>query len=237
MIRKFRVLEKNMDNLWQMEFLIIPFCLLYNYYWCYDGNESVHYLKPFPLMLLLLINNFRDNKRYTRTLNAVFTAALIGDIFLIGDYIVLGLISFLIAHIFLLKYLTYRFSSETITSNLILSALSSYLFIKKIGWFIPGNLFYGVWIYGTILLTNYIFSFIKIRKNKYRLFPVAMSFLLYSDIILGYELFGFPIMEQKYFCMRIISFYWLGMLILSLMGSLKPRPEPMFDYEHDTPFM
>lgn len=186
-------------------------------------------------MLLLIINSYRQNKRYTRTLTPIFTAALIGDVFLIGDYIISGLLSFLVAHLFLLMYLSSRFSSEMITITLILNCLISYGMIRNMGLVIPEKIFFGVWLYGTVLLTNFLYSFLQARKVKYQLLPLAMFFLISSDIMIGYELFGNLSIDPSYLCMMIISSYWLGMILLSLINSPQMiREEPYFDYSNDS---
>ena len=183
------------------------------------SNDILKFVfKPLIMISLLLYYLGAVNKKHTLYIGAVIFSFL-GDVFLLFDgelYFMLGLVSFLIAHLFFIWMVVKQLKKSAINKKIIASipfiiSFSALLFLIKdsLGEMLVPVVVYGIVIsvFGVVaLLNNLIFK----SKASLYLFSGAVFFVV-SDSLLAINKFYQP---QEYYPVIVIITYMVAQYLI-----------------------
>lgn len=185
-----------------------------------SNNEQIRFFsKPMLMTFLALIYLFSVQKP-----NGIYVLGLffsfLGDVFLLGsgqEFFMLGLASFLIAHIIYIK-ITASYLDMHLTSKMISSALPFVLFLCALLYLIGSSLetlLFPVLLYGLTISTFGSVAFLLYRTEKSRsnqwLFIGAVFFIV-SDGLIALDKFYEP---RDYYSLLIMVTYILAQFLIS----------------------
>ncbi len=168
--------------------------------------------KPIPLIALLLL--LKPNNAYNRLIFIGFIFSLFGDVFLlkIVDNFILGLASFLIAHVFYI----FAFLKRNAYAKWLISIPFYLLALGLSGFFYPylGELMFPVYAYIFVIMTMVWRSFAQITYNKWAFLAFLGAVLFaFSDSCIAFNKFYKPF---EYASLIIITSYWAGQFLIFL---------------------
>ena len=168
--------------------------------------------KPIPLIILLITVKPTDRFSILIFIGLIFS--LLGDIFLMKviDIFLLGLVSFLIAHIFYIIAFTGRNKKIDL-----LSSIPIYFIAIVLGYyFYPhlGDMMIPVFVYIFVIMTMVWRSYTQRKFNKYAIFAFIGAVLFaVSDTNIALTKF---IQDYEYSKIVTIIFYWSAQFLISL---------------------
>lgn len=166
--------------------------------------------KPIPLIALLLL--IKPNYTYSKLIFTGFIFSLFGDVFLMKviDNFVLGLASFLIAHVFYIIAFVKRYNYAKWAS-----AIPFYLLAGSLAWFFYpylGELMIPVFVYIFVIMTMVWRSFLQRETSKFALFAFLGALLFaFSDTTIAYDKFYGSFEYSK---ILIIITYWSAQYLI-----------------------
>jgi uncharacterized membrane protein YhhN len=168
--------------------------------------------KPLPLIALLLL--LKPNNAYNRLIFTGFIFSLFGDVFLlkIVDNFILGLASFLIAHVFYI----FAFLKRNAYAKWLISIPFYLLALGLSGFFYPylGELMFPVYAYIFVIMTMVWRSFAQITYNKWAFLAFLGAVLFaFSDSCIAFNKFYKPF---EYASLITITSYWAGQFLIFL---------------------
>lgn len=172
---------------------MLPFICagIYTVGWCYYQHPYFQYLKILPILFL------DTNKKYT-AIGIGFS--LLGDILLMFDYFMAGVIAFFFAHNCFIR----EISSEPDPDAILMATVPPLLFINIIN--PPSELFLLLFGYAWIITLSLVLAF---RNGKMR---IGISLFVLSDLILSIDMF---ILNHGFSCYTILI-YWLSLYLISI---------------------
>jgi len=183
----------------------------YIYGWCVNSNIILRLLKPIPVFLMMI------QVYWSKLLTYAFLTAMIGDIMLMSDELILfllGMISFGLTHLLLLKFMNVSQFTIGFINKLIIPII---ILLMLIGQYyqIPIILSLSMSCYGSLLLLTMIISWYTDKK----IFQGMLCFVI-SDTLLAIDQF---FIKVSYSCIYIITLYWTAMYLISKTTYSKPE--------------
>lgn len=179
----------------------------------YIDNDLLRTItKPIPLIALLLL--VKPNYTYSKLIFVGFLFSLFGDVFLLKtvDNFILGLASFLIAHLFYIIAFVKRYNYAKWTTS-----IPFYLLAVALSWFFYpnlGELTLPVFAYIFVIMTMVWRSFLQRNSAKYALLALIGALLFaFSDTTIAYDKFYDPFDYSK---ILIITTYWSAQYLIYL---------------------
>lgn len=182
----------------------------------YEFPKAVYFTKPLPLLLIILYclrfdDLFESNKLYI-FLGFVFSLA--GDLLLINKKkFYLGLISFLITHVFYITYLFLQFQPRFTIIIFFVIVLIFILFYRKIIRKVQTKKIYLI-LYGVILfslLWQSIEQFNFYKNNSTLIFSIGIILFAVSDILIAFNKFVKKINFAQFI---ILSTYFTAQVLI-----------------------
>lgn len=169
--------------------------------------------KPVPLLVVIILMIPRLGDRYNRLILTGFVFSLLGDIFLMQviDYFILGLLFFLVAHIFFISAFTFK--SPRLAPG---AALVSFAFTGGLFWLISPRLdeelFIPVLVYAAMIGIMVWRSFAQWNSDSMAIFAFfgAVLFAI-SDSLIAINRFYASFALSAYF---IMATYWAAQFLI-----------------------
>jgi uncharacterized membrane protein YhhN len=194
--------------------IYLGFSVFYLLITVFNQEEIAHYLKPF-LLPILLVAVYSSGKFKTKSiLLTALTFSWIGDVILLfankGEiYFILGLVAFLLSHIFYSVLFNKQTNSKTISNKLSFGAgigLILVYFSIMMGTLGPklGSLILPVVIYAIVISTMLFFALkgnFQWNTIPYHAVLVGAVFFISSDSILAFNKFYQPIPQASFLIM------------------------------------
>lgn len=183
------------------------------------GNETLKFIFKPLIMLTLLLYYIKSVKRKSKLFIGAVLFSFLGDILLLYDtelLFMLGLVSFLIAHIFFISMTVGMLKSSTLKQKTIAAIpfLATYfglLFLLKdsLGELLIPVVVYGfvISVFGFVSLLNHLIS--KSSASQYLLFGAV--FFVISDSLLAINKFYEP---QDYYPVIVIITYIIAQYLI-----------------------
>ena len=194
--------------------IYLGFSVFYLLITVFNQEEIAQYLKPFLLPILLVAVYFSESFRTKKILITALTFSWIGDIILLfankGEiYFILGLVAFLLSHIFYSVLFNKQASSKTISNKLSFGAgigLIIVYFSIMMGTLGPklGSLTLPVVVYAIVISTMLFFALkgsFQWNTIPYHAVLVGAVFFISSDSILAFNKFYQPIPQASFLIM------------------------------------
>ena len=194
--------------------IYLGFSVFYLLITVFNQEEIAQYLKPF-LLPILLVAVYSSGKFKTKSiLLTALTFSWIGDVILLfankGEiYFILGLVAFLLSHIFYSVLFNKQTNSKTISNKLSFGAgigLILVYFSIMMGTLGPklGSLILPVVIYAIVISTMLFFALkgnFQWNTIPYHAILVGAVFFISSDSILAFNKFYQPIPQASFLIM------------------------------------
>ncbi len=197
-----------------MKKLLLTIFLLAGIVFCYAiyiENDLLRTVsKPIPLLILLFL--LKPNSIFKKLIFAGFIFSLFGDIFLMNiiDMFILGLSSFLIAHIFYIIAFSKRIKSFKFLSSIpfyILAVVLAFYFYPHLG-----DMLYPVLIYIFVIMTMVWRAFLQRKYNNAAIFAfIGASLFAISDSNIAFTKF---IQDYEYSKIVTIILYWSAQFLI-----------------------
>jgi uncharacterized membrane protein YhhN len=207
-------------------FILLLFELITNHY---TSLQPLHYIAKPLLLIALLVFFTKQSQKLHKSVRILTSIALVcslfGDVFLMFDdqnqlFFILGLVAFLIAHIFyVLVFLKHRNTNKSpylFITALILYANTLFYFIKSN----LGDLLIPVVVYMLVILSMATTAFMrhqKVNSLSFSLVLLGAFFFLISDSLLSLNLFYKPLPLAN---ISIMTTYALAQYLI-VIGILK----------------
>lgn len=207
-------------------FILLLFELITNHY---TSLQPLHYIAKPLLLIALLVFFTKQSQKLHKSVRILTSIALVcslfGDVFLMFDdqnqlFFILGLVAFLIAHIFyVLVFLKHRNTNKSpylFITALILYANTLFYFIKSN----LGDLLIPVVVYMLVILSMATTAFMrhqKVNSLSFSLVLLGAFFFLISDSLLSLNLFYKPLPIAN---ISIMTTYALAQYLI-VIGILK----------------
>lgn len=207
-------------------FILLLFELFTNHY---TSLQPLHYIAKPLLLIALLVFFIKQSQKLHKSVRILTSIALVcslfGDVFLMFDdqnqlFFILGLVAFLIAHIFyVLVFLKHRNTNKSpylFITALILYANTLFYFIKSN----LGDLLIPVVVYMLVILSMATTAFMrhqKVNSLSFSLVLLGAFFFLISDSLLSLNLFYKPLPLAN---ISIMTTYALAQYLI-VIGILK----------------
>lgn len=205
--------------IYKMSFYIYSFfCLSYILGWCFYSIHPFQFIKPLPALLLLNVPSMY--------LKLGFIFASFGDALLmlvrdtVNIYFYLGLLSFLITHIFIILHIVSHPILTFIhiaTFFVLLLSISGYL-LKFARLDIYTHIL--ICVYSSVILLSWILSsvqfFTLFTLSSFYLF-LGLTFFVLSDSLLSYNMF---VQSIQYSSVWVISTYWISLYLIYMSQDL-----------------
>lgn len=188
----------------------------------YIDNDIMRTItKPIPLIALLLL--IKPNYTYSKLIFVGFIFSLFGDVFLMKtvDNFILGLASFLIAHVFYIIAFVKRYNYAKWTS-----AIPFYIAAAALSWFFYSDinskepdLLIPVLVYIFVIITMVWRSFLQRNSAKFAFLAFLGAILFaFSDSTIAYDRFH---EDFEYSKIVIITAYWSAQYLIYLSTTQK----------------
>ena len=194
--------------------IYLGFSVFYLLITVFNQEEIAQYLKPFLLPILLVAVYFSERFRTKKILITALTFSWIGDVILLfankGEiYFILGLVAFLLSHIFYSVLFNKQANSKTISNKLSFGAgigLIIVYFSIMMGTLGPklGSLTLPVVVYAIVISTMLFFALkgsFQWNTIPYHTVLVGAVFFISSDSILAFNKFYQPIPQASFLIM------------------------------------
>ncbi len=180
-------------------------------YAVYIENDLLRTIsKPIPLLILLFL--LKPNSKFKKLIFVGFIFSLFGDIFLmkVVDMFILGLASFLIAHIFYIIAFSKREKSFKFLSSIpfyFIAAVLAYYFYPHLE-----DMLYPVFIYIFVIMTMVWRAFLQRKYNNAAIFAlIGASIFAISDSNIAFTKF---IQDYEYSKIVTIILYWSAQFLI-----------------------
>lgn len=194
--------------------IYIGFSLFYLAITALNQEEFARLLKPFLLPLLLLAVFFTDTFGTKKILLTALTFSWIGDVILLfadkGEiYFILGLVAFLVSHVFYIVLFSKQTISKTISNKLSFVASIALILLYFFGMITTlgpklGSLTVPVVIYAIVISSMLFFALkgsFQWNTIPYQAVLVGALFFIASDSILAFNKFYEPIPYASFLIM------------------------------------
>jgi len=197
-----------------MKKVLLALFVLSGLFFCYsvyiDNDILRAIVKPVPLIILLLL--LKPNTKYKKLIFIGFIFSLLGDIFLMNilDKFILGLASFLIAHIFYIVAFSKRKKQLNIISSLPFYAVAGIL----IFYFYPylGDMKVPVIIYILVIITMVWRAFLQRNFDNIAVYAlVGAALFAISDTNIAFTKF---VQDYDYSKIVTITLYWTAQFLI-----------------------
>ena len=160
-----------------------------------SGSEVAMWLKPFLVPALLLFYLGPPRRSLNRTLLGAIGFSTLGDLLLIFDgrsFFILGLLSFLLAHLFYIWI--FRQKSKAITldvKNSLLGIIMLVYYVALMSYLWPhlGDMRIPVMVYGLVISAMLWMAALLVKKSWGWLIAIGASLFVVSDSLLSVRLF------------------------------------------------
>lgn len=183
------------------------------------GNETLKFIFKPLIMLTLLLYYIKSVKRKSKLFIGAVLFSFLGDILLLYDtelFFMLGLVSFLLAHILFISMVIGMLKRSTIKQKIIavIPFLGTYvgllfLLTDSLGEMLIPVVIYGlvISVFGVVSLLNHLIS--KSNASRYLLFGAV--FFVVSDSLLAINKFYEP---QEYYPVIVIITYIIAQYLI-----------------------
>jgi uncharacterized membrane protein YhhN len=194
--------------------IYIGFSIFYLVITALNQEEIARYLKPF-LLALLVVAVYLSEKFKTKTLLlTALTFSWIGDVILLfADkseiYFILGLVAFLVSHVFYIVLFSKQTISKTISNKLSFGAGIGLILLYFFGMITTlgpklGSLTIPVVIYAVVISTMLFYALkgsFQWNTIPYQSVLIGAVFFISSDSILAFNKFDQPIPQASFLIM------------------------------------
>ncbi|MEC3966693.1 lysoplasmalogenase [Flagellimonas halotolerans] len=198
--------------------LIVISAVLAIYFGLYEHKQLFMLFKPLTTILMIALLFFTPKKSCVplgRMATIALAFCLLGDVLLLfEDYFLLGLVAFLLAHIFFsVAFIQYKGFYKNWIPSLILFGIGGVLFF----WLRPGlgDLLLPVSIYVgiiTFMALQGVGLYLRERNNTHACMAMGVLFFMLSDTLLAFAKFKAPFYLSG---PLILATYWLSIGLIA----------------------